>query len=464
MAENRVQGFVNLISCVLIPSIGEPIQIGKLASEINIYQDLNYPYMTCDIVISDSVGLFATMDRGAARQGGFTGQEILVLQYATGDKNERSHAFLLHKVLTRGDVKEKKEVIVISGISIEKHFTYDKKISRAYGGEKGNSVDKIVKSIVDEFIYNKTAKAVYGKIAGVTNVSIKKFNHFDETRSKLRIVLPSVEPMEAIKMLTGEADNDTGAPHFIFYEDHDGYQFADVSKLVTDEPQFSFEYAPAGYHEVNYNIIEYDVLKQNDLFDALEKGLAKSRTINLDILKKQKREVVYDYSKSGPKFSKLNNSFLVPGYSEEQAPDAVIHLVTSRTGHDTEGSGFSVKDLHGYDQGGENFLPLHKNVHTAARASYRKHLSNFMLRVVVPGNSGINVGRTCILNIPQPTINDTGATDTKPDKYLSGIYLITEVRDQIQKGREMFTTMTMIKDSESMVTKSAPEEDWKRPR
>ena len=84
-----------------------------------------------------------------------------------------------------------------------------------------------------------------------------------------------------------------------------------------------------------------------------------------------------------------------------------------------------------------------------------------MLRVVVPGNSGINVGRTCILNIPQPTINDTGATDTKPDKYLSGIYLITEVRDQIQKGREMFTTMTMIKDSESMVTKSAPEEDWR---
>jgi hypothetical protein len=177
-------------------------------------------------------------------------------------------------------------------------------------------------------------------------------------------------------------------------------------------------------------------------------------------LKKQKREVIYDYSKSGPKFPKLNNSFLVPGISGD---DTVVHLLTSRTGHDTEGSGFSVKDLHGYDQGGENFLPLHKNVHTASRASYKKHLSNFMLRVVVPGNSGINVGRTCILNIPQATINDTGPTDTKPDKYLSGHYLITEVRDQIKiSGKEMFTTMTMIKDSESMVTKSAPEEDWKR--
>jgi len=424
--------------------------------------------MTCDIVISDSVGLFAQMDRGAARQGGFTGQEVLVVQYTTGDDDEtfkkRSHAFLLHKVITRGDVKEKQEVIVIHGVSIEKHLVFDKKISRAYGGEKGNSVHKIVQSIVEEFVYNKTAKAIYGNIAGATNVSIKKFNHYDETQSKLRMVLPRVEPTEAIHMLASEADNDTGAPHFIFYENHDGYQFADVSKLVTDEPQFAYEYAAAGYHEINYNIIEYDVLKQNDLFGALERGLTKSRTINLDILKKQKREVIYDYSKSGPKFPKLNNSFLVPGYSEEQAPDSVVHLLTSRTGHDTEGSGFSVKDLHGYDQGGENFLPFHKNVHTAIRTSYKKHLSNFKLRVVVPGNSGINVGRTCILHIPQPTINDTGATDTKLDKYLSGHYLITEVRDQIVKGREMYTTMTMIKDSESMVTKSAPEEDWKRPR
>ena len=462
MAEKRVQGSVNLIDCILVPSVGSPVQIGKLATEINIYQDLNYPYMTCDIVIEDSVALFATMDRGATRQGGFTGQEVLVLQYNTGYDDEgfkkRSHAFLLHKVLSRGDIKEKQEAIVIHGVSIEKHLAFDKKISRAYGGEKGNSVDKIVKSIVEEFVYNKAAKEIYGKIAGATNVSIKKFNHFDETRSKLRIVLPRVEPIEAIKMLIGEADNDTGEPHFIFYENHDGYQFADVSKLVTDEPQYAYEYSAAGYHEVNYNIIQYDVLKQNDLFGALEMGLVKSRTINLDILKKQKREVVYDYSKSGPKFSKLNNSFLVPGVSGD---DTVVHLLTSRTGHDTEGSGFSVKDLHGYDQGGENFLPLHKNVHTAARASYRKHLSNFMLRVVVPGNSGINVGRTCILHIPQATINDTGATDTKPDKYLSGIYLITEVRDSIKSGKEMSTTMTMIKDSESRVTKSAPEEDWR---
>ena len=460
MAEKRVQGYANLIDCILIPSIGSPIQIGLIAAEINIYQSLDFPYMTCDIVINDSVALFAQMDRGAIRQGGFTGQEVLVVQYTTGDKKEKSHAFLLHKVLTRGDVKEKQEAIVIHGVSIEKHLTFDKKISRAYGGEKGNRIDKIVQSIVEEFVYNKTAKEIYGNIAGATNVSIKKFNHYDETRSKLRMILPRVEPTEAIQMLASEADNDVGVPSFIFYENHDGYQFADISKLVQDEPQFAFEYAPAGYHEVNYNIIEYDVLKQNDLFGALERGLAKSRTINLDILKKQKREVIYDYSKSGPKFPKLNNSFLVPGYSKEQAPDAVVHLITSRTGHDTESSGFSVKDLHGYDQGGENFLPLHKNVHMATRAAYKKHLSNFMLRVVVPGNSGINVGRTCILNIPQATTNDPGRTDTKPDKYLSGHYLITEVRDQIQKGNEMFTTMTMIKDSESMLVGSAPEQDF----
>ena len=40
MVDQRPQGAVDLLSCILLPSIGEPIQIGKLASEINIYQDL----------------------------------------------------------------------------------------------------------------------------------------------------------------------------------------------------------------------------------------------------------------------------------------------------------------------------------------------------------------------------------------------------------------------------------------
>ena len=473
MAESRKQGYVSLDACILVPSIGDPIVIGDLATEINIYQNLDNAYMTCDILINDSSGLLAQMDRGAIRQGGFTGQEILVIQYNTGYDDEsfkkRSHAFLLHKVLAREAVKEKAEVIVLHGISIEKHITVDRKISRAYGGEKGNRVDKIVESIVNEFVYNKTAKEVYNNLASMTNVSIKKFNFYDETRSKIRMIMPRVEPIQAIRLLASEADNDTGVPHFIFYENHMGYQFADVSKLVGDEPQYLYEYAPANYHELEYNIIEYNVVKQNDLFDSLEGGLYSSRAINLDILKKQKREVVFDYSKSGPKFPKLNNSFLVPGKADK---DAVIHMFTSRTGHDTEGSGFSVKNLHGYEQSGENFLPFLKNSHVQTRSAFKKHISNFILEITVPGNSGINVGRTVILKIPQATTaymdDKETRTDTKQDKYLSGHYLILQVRDQIKNKNEMWTTMRVIKDSESLLSGgggSASESDWQgKPR
>ena len=174
-------------------------------------------FLKCNIVISDATSLFDTLDDGL----GFTGQEILILRYTTKfpeDKQKDAiHAFVLHEVSFRERSKEKEEVLIVEGISIEGYLNLQNKISRAYGRDGGNTISNIVKSIVDEHFKSKSIQNIYQTIRDVIKVPIQKTNTFDPTRNKIKFISPNVSPIRVIRNLVKESDNDTIHPLFCFY-------------------------------------------------------------------------------------------------------------------------------------------------------------------------------------------------------------------------------------------------------
>ena len=442
----KFAGYVNLKKVSLIGATGEVTDIGNVVDEINVYQDMRGPFMTCDIFIGDSTSLFD----GFTGENGFTGMEMLVLRYTTrypkGPQRDINQAFILYTVSERGRTKEKQEVLVVEGISLEGFFALDKKISRAYGGTRGNRVHKMVNSIVDEYIHTKPVLSAYADINKKLKVNIKKENVYHETINQFRYLSPNLSPTDLIDDLILEADNHYGNPAYYFFEDSFGFKFADLEKMVNRASTFTYTYTPSNVNEGQANdidqtrIIDYNVLEQSSMMSNIAEGLFASHSINIDVLRKTKQDLYYDYEKAskGQGFRKLNDRQIVPGVS--RGGDASLMMNTTRAGHDQH----SLLKWEGH-------RPKRYPEHISASQSYQRHLSNICLEVVLHGNTDLDVGRIITLTIPQATtIGEKGTSDKVGppviDKYLSGYYLITSLRHKIN-GEKMQTVVEVVKDT-----------------
>ena len=438
----KTPGFVDVKNLTLVSIVGEVIDINNIVVETNIYQSLEEPFLRCNIAIADATSLFDTLNDDL----GFTGQELLIVRYATRfpeDKQKDAiHAFVLHEVSFRERTKEKEETLIIEGISIEGYLNLQNKISRAYGRDGGNTISNIVKSIVDEHFDSKSIQNIYQTISDIVKVVIQKNNTFDPTRNKISYISPNISPIRMIRNLVKESDNDTIHPLFCFYEDTDGYHFSDVKKLLDKDVSDTFSYEPSNYMEGGSNrdmvdlkkIIEYSVVNQNSMLENINRGLYGSKTINMDVLRKRKKEINFDYSTTAPKFAKLNDRRLIQGNSYG-GPNSKVMMFTSREGHDSD---IVLKS--------EKHIPKRYPQFAGISSSFSNHISNIMLNVSVHGNSDLNVGNKINLIIPQATT--IGEEEGQVvDKYLSGFYMIKTLRHKINDD-QMVTVMKVMKDTE----------------
>ena len=473
MAQEGKQGVkeVRLDKAYIVVDGLQPINVKLQIIELSIYQDIYEPFLSCDILLQDAIGYANITSKGSKTQPGFTGNDILVISYSTTfpDDNikNKTHAFVLYNLSDRARVEESYENMMLHGISIEGWSCVDKKISRSYGHNETTKRKKLdtahnyVKSITEEFLYNKDAKAFYDKISSDLKVAIKKELTFDDTKSRFSYIMSRVDPTEAIDRLIRESDNNNDTSLFTFYEDSNGFHFADMEKLVEKEEVDHFTYEPSNYNEGGgkksmidlKKITSYHIVKQTDTIETKLSGLFKSKTINIDILRKNKNEIIYDYRKFGKKLKKLNDGgkshkHLVSGTSDE---NAAIYLRTSREGHDTQ-EFFT-------GPGKENPLPMKSNMTVSKRGSYSEHLGNIILSVIVNGDSELNVGEKIVLTIPQATVpgSSSRGAPLEIDKYLSGYYLISKIRNIIQDNK-MDTVLEVVKDTEST---SPIESPWK---
>ncbi len=440
-------GDVDIRSFKLITATGQVIDLQSVTVEFSVYQSLFEHYIQCDLVINDSLGLFNTINqiKDGVTQGGFSGAEMLIVSYRSNDPSlpYRDHVFNLYEMSDRKRIEENSEVYFFSGISIEAYMASSQKISRSYGGVNGNDISSMIQSLTDEFVYNSNAKAIYSSVREAVNFRIARKNDFDKTNGAHKFVIPNLSVDDTIDFLCKEADSDDHIPYYLFYEDSLGFNFKNLGQLVEKEPKETYSYTPSNFSGMfkdkkkdDYteatNIRSFEVLKQSDFLENLESGLYQSRSIFIDTLKKNKREVVYKYDDYISKFKKLQKFKIAGG---QTIGDPVVRMNTSRYGHDND-SLFS----------SEVASTKKFSEHLAQSEAYFSHIFNTQVEVVVPGDSELNVGDIINLNIP-PASNVLDQVNTE-DKYLSGKYLITKLRNKFLDGSEsMSTVMECVKDT-----------------
>ncbi len=433
----------------LITATGQSIDIEPLTVEFSLYQSLFEHYMQCDLVLNDSLGLLNTINplKGGDIQGGFSGGDLLVVSYKSNDDSlpYKTNVFVLYEMTDRKRIEENSEAYFFSGISVEAYTASSNKISRAYGGGSGNNTSKMIESIIKEFLLSTNSTGVYASLKQFVSYSISKEIDIEQTNGNHKFVIPNLSVDDSIEFICKEADSDDHIPYFMFYENSSGFNFKNLGSLIQQEPKETYTYTPSNYsngykdkpkeeYTEATNIRSFDVIKQSDYLQNQDSGMFRSRSIYLDVLRKSKREVIYKYDDYFPKFKKLQE-YKIPGSDPELMGDSVVRMATSRFGHDTDSLFL------------DETPAVKKHSETAAQSdSYFSHIFNTQVEVVIPGDSELDVGDVIYLNIPPATnVLDQALTS---DKYLSGKYLITKLRNKfLDDSESMSTVLECVKDT-----------------
>jgi len=441
----RKAGDIDVRAFSLISGSGQIIDIEGLVVDFSIYQDIESHYMSCEIVISDSVGLINTLvgNPNTSEIGGFNGNEFLLVSFRSNSDEikYKNHVFSLYKLSDRQRTEERNEVYVISGISTEAYSTSSRKINRAYGIGNGNQISNMVTSVYNEFFNSIQITGLYRNISQIAGLQVSKTFDCDATVGMHKFIVPNLSVDDTIDFFADESDSDDHVPLYTFFENSKGFHYKNISNLVNMMPKEMFTYAPSNntseIGSTNANddrtkIKSFFVKKQTDFLENLEGGLYNTQSIYIDLLKKNKRVVDYNYDKSYKRF-KTFHDFQIPGQSDSPA---IVRLKTSDFGRDTD-TNFQP----------ENPFPKTITETAADSEAYEKHIFNSVVEVVLPGDSELDVGDVILLKIPASAISKD--QDGQADKYLSGNYLITKLRHKMLgvNGDNFTTTLECSRDT-----------------
>lgn len=431
-------GDINLQGIKIISAVsGRVIDIGNLVVEFNIYSSIYSHYLMCDFVLIDGMNLYDWAEyfgSSGDKSGGFTGFDYLVISYKNrGDsdgKSQMSHLFRLYELKARKVGIENTETYVISGISIEAYQNASKRISRAMKG----TIDSMVQRLYSEFFEESRLLSMYSQFNSVAEAPLGKLSYIDaKTDGEQNFILPNLTVDDSIDFLCSEADNSKHVPVFLFYEDLDGYSFKDLIDLSKEEPTLTYYNGHQNNpyssdlpnadpkKENSFRIVNYEVKRQMNALENIRNGMYKAKTLHLDILMRQYREVPFDYEQKKAEFQNLQPTKFFGG-TEIHGDAAFYTLMTSRTNHD-KGGPFAA----------EGHKPKRINEFLDTKRSYRKQIFNTVLNITIPCNTELRVGKTIMLYFP---VNSGVDQDKdKHDDHLSGKYLVSKIRHKFNGGK-----------------------------
>ena len=412
---------------------GEVFGLNVLYESVDIYQCIYQPFMKCEIAINDSAGFINEQPQSVV------GGEIIYIAFKTSDPTMEviRLAFLVNSIIARKRTSIGREQYIIEAYSAEHFMSIDRKISRAYGYPAGLKVSEIVQSIHDEYMNTEVIRNIY-RFLSQNERKVNKENYSvvrnDLTTGLHQCTFPNVNPIQAIRYLQKSAVSSDTASLFYYYENFKGFHFKSLEQLVTEDAVFDeYEYYPSAQNTDSYKsgqnhffIKEMERVKDVDMTANMSAGLYASTMIEIDPLRKDFNRITFDYENES--FETLNK-LKVPGGAKS---DAVIHLKTSRRGHDTDSFFNSESPISSRDV-----------LKDQKRASYLRQITNSVIRLTLYGNSDINVGDTIECVFHNATSFEAGKEE---DKYTSGKYLITDARHKIGKT-DYLTIIECVKDT-----------------
>lgn len=420
-------GYINIESMDI--NVGEgskPINIKHIIREMNIYEHLNEPFMTANIIVDDATSLMTFLP--------LTGEETIDIKFSLPGKCFEIKPFIkTFQIIAVQDIspteKVRNVVYNIRCIAPEALVDWTTRVMKSYADQP---ISDMVKAVCKDYM----------------TVSEPKVS---ETTGKRTIVIPNMHPTRALKFLAKEAKSEKYNPsNFIFFSNADGYFFKTIEELiseyqgsqdvyyVTEKNYFagkdpatvgpnSIEEAGGQLPDLSVGGIQgalnpkpfeftkingYKFIKSFNLQDNLRRGAFDSKVLWIDVNKQVSKIETYKYQDNYDKFKRVdkNGGKFVKDkkgkLSNLKGDSNFKYIITDRESNQ--------------DTPEQKSEFLHFLTASVAMLDY------VCLEINVPGDCTRRVGDIIEINFPEYSAFDN--TIKQKNSYLAGKYLIVALR------------------------------------
>lgn len=376
----HVPGDYDLKSLVL-KSFQREIDIRNLMIELNIFEDIFSNTMTGHIILGDAVNLPETMP--------IIGEETLHIKFASSDNGNFTYfdkTFDIYKMSDTSLEGDKTKTYILYFISQGYNVNLNKLISRSYNDYAHNIVINM-----------------YEKTMGLDGDKI----FVEKSKHTKNLVIPNWTPYRTIDYLTQTTISEAfNTPNYLFYENRIGHHFVSMDYLISRPVSQTLKYERSNDDMNQYDmsrVSSYFIDKSFDTIDNSMHGMYGSTLITHDIIKKKIETYEYDYIVD---FNKSKHT--------ESNPDKLTH---SRAGQLENNIMLFPR----------NYVNEFVDEWMQQRKSKISQFDNYIVTVIMPGNSNQVAGNTVTFNIPSTQNSDKQTKDI----YMSGNYIIAKLNHKL---------------------------------
>lgn len=421
---------------LIVGTSGEMINVAQLLQEINIYQSIDTPYLSGSMLISDSAGVYEKLP--------IIGQERLIFSLTTpgADQNVdfRDYHAVIYNVERRMTTSNRQQSYLLNFTTIENVTNYRTKISKSFKGSIAAMVSEI---LVDSDMIN-TPKAV----------------SIDPTQNMRKYVAPNLRPFQVINQLKEEAIDEKGQPHYLFYENPNGFFFRSLDSLIGEMGETSsvskkeFKSQPPSdprdIEDQLQTIQSFEILDSNNTFTNGRAGMFGSTLLQHDILNKSVSKYEHSYKETFTLRNSTNQNVgkYGPVYSDQKIDGKTINdyphsrmFVHPSGSSDLHHEGSSTSPEYNYTHNNAEIWLQESN----ARGLEREY---FTIKLEVFGDTTIMCGDIINVTVPSNRPLDAAEGADAIDPILSGRYLVTSLQHKVVPSDAMHSmVITAMKDS-----------------
>ena len=416
---------------------GETVDITSSITELNVYENIDRPFITGEFAFADSNGIVKDNELNL-------GQEFLVIKVRTPELPIETE-----KVIDSSEIAFR--IVSVKSDKIENQFRYVKyafttkefvrdkqvRISRTYE----DTYSEMVKDVLNNENYLSTDKDII----------------VEPSRGTKKFTLPDVHPIQFIDMIRRKAQSaDRENVGFLFYERLDNqFHFRSFGSLIanakTDEENIrTYTYQKAGNRpgqtpkERLLHIIRLEPKVHHNQITNLNEGYYGSRLGSFDLYTKTYTETTYNHFDEYSKVPHLN-------YTEEgDENDKLPHAQTP------DRLGNRLSDYPDYVQLNTVHTTADSNTLTNPSSTILQQRSQDLnwrqnrIQLEVYGCAGIHAGDVIRVNLPSITQKETLEPEIEPS--YSGTYIIEAIQHRVLftpvKSHKML--FTCIRDSQEI--------------
>jgi len=422
-------GDYDLDGALIVGSSGQRVNVISQVKELNIFQSIDTPYMSGSIMLTDSSGVAEILP--------FLGQERLLFTLKTpshgGVVSFQDYHAIIYNVESRFNGSDREQVFLLNWTTLDHYKNMRIKVSQSFNG--------LISSMAQDIM------------SGDDYLGSKKPVNIEPTKNIRNFVIPNLNPYQAINLIKTEAVSMMMSPHYLFFENPEGYHFRSLDSLIGKSGSLSVKHKktfksqtgggdPADIEDSLSTLIAWKIEDNSNSFLSTKLGMYGSTLFYHDIFNKNIQKFEYDYIKDS--FGKRNTT--------SQGNRSSGSLISGAKIDDTKTiTEFPESRIFVHPTASKEYhsLGTDNNADEWLQESESKKLARDYFTLVIEcfGDTDIMAGDMIEVLIPSNKPLEK-SNDTVNDPVLSGRYLVTSLNHLVVPTDTVHTmTMTVMKDS-----------------